>query len=482
MVCIDSGFRRIFLAAVICLFASGKQAQAFDAGHHHDITRSVLSIAGFAEGATNSVILANWLTDYYSNAPSSNPRLRPFLQTMHFDNLRDGRSVRRYHGWLIHNTRRLTREAAKENDRIKLLALIGIASHAIQDFYSHSNWIGKGGFDDAGDIRVSLYPVSKPPNRDVFTGTWPRSNDRARAHGSYTFGINKDSHIRPGWEDAYVHAFQATARLVRNIELWAEQVRPGFWRRTARINPARLHQRQLLRDLNSAREISMSVRAKVLGLPASDGHWKGNLSGDSAALTSAVSEFAGWKNSFMTRYFRTSRLVFDLADKLMSTQEPPPVELVPAGSLARQALVFKIHSFVHTGNQRAAETTGISLTVNGTNYTGRKIRNRDFLAGEGPAAWTEMHIGKPGVSKYQIELVMNGYRGSGNSNVRAKDINFRPGKNKLELVYNARSGELSGDVHVFGAGKPQRITIAGDGNSSVRVVLSVYTRKLVVRD
>ena len=105
-----------------------KDAQAFDTGHHFDLTRVALKREGFAVGAIDSILLASWLTDYYSNAPSSNNLLlRSALNRLHFDNLRTPKEVENYYRQFLKNLHNLTLKLA--NKRRTTLSMLKIHRH-----------------------------------------------------------------------------------------------------------------------------------------------------------------------------------------------------------------------------------------------------------------------------------------------------------------------------------------------------------------
>ena len=387
--------RVIFALFVATVVTSANPARAFDTGHHFDITRVVLKRENLGADAVNTAMLANWLTDYYSTAPAAfNLLLKPALNRLHFDNLKSHGEVENYYYWFMRNVRELVEESARENDRIKMLAVIGIAHHVIQDFYSHSNWSELYGREPNGDFDVDLYPrITARLKGKLRTGSWPEQGEYY--HGDYFNGMNKDSFVRPGWENAHVMAHAATANITRDIRAWAESARPGFWHHMGTIKLTERSRRELLRDINSAHDISMLVRAKVLGLPASDGHWKGNLSGDNGKFTIANNAFAAWQNSFLTRYFRES----NIGPRLALNLEKPK----PRGHRLHQntheteglAIIVKVHSFRLVESAKGLERLGAKITINGEAYYGRIFSSGTAYAQSIIPAWHEIHI-EPG--------------------------------------------------------------------------------------
>lgn len=132
-----ASIRSVVLAG-LCFAVGVGNVHAFDTGHHSDLTREALIEAGFAPDAIRAAQVLNWLTDYYSNQPGAG--LEAELAKLHFDNLADYDAVARYWSHLVANTRAEVQSAASDDDPLRLLAVLGISLHVVQDFYTHSNW------------------------------------------------------------------------------------------------------------------------------------------------------------------------------------------------------------------------------------------------------------------------------------------------------------------------------------------------------
>ncbi|MGI9350820.1 MAG: hypothetical protein ACR2O3_04595 [Rhizobiaceae bacterium] len=443
----------LFFAMVV---NSSTPAYSFDTGHHFDMTRIVLKRENLGTDAVNTAILANWLTDYYSTAPAAfNLLLKPALNRLHFDNLETHEEVENYYYWLMRNVRELAEEAALENDRIKMLAVIGIAHHVIQDFYSHSNWSELYDRQPNGDFDVDLFPrITARLKGKLRTGSWPEQGKYA--HGDYFRGINKDSFVRPGWENALVMAHAATVNITRKIRNWAVAVRPEFWQHLGSLNFTERNRRELMRDLKSAHDISMLVKAKVLGLPASDGHWKGNLSGNNGKFTAANNAFTTWRNSFLSRYFRESDVVPRLA---LNLDEPKPKGhrlLQNIHETGGSAIIVKVHSFQLAESAKGLERVGAKITINGEPYYGR-IFSRDtaYDASKIPA-WHEIHIEPDENAEVDILIELFAYEANRKSVELPIDINIEPGRFALYHKIS-KSGDLIGILKERIAGKKTEI-------------------------
>ncbi len=161
----------------ITLLAAPDAAHAFDTGPHSDITRDALTAEGFGATARDVVVVNNWFVDLYSNSskvPQSGHAdtavsvLGAFFENdehwskavldgatrMHFDSsLWDVSNVAKAQAEWDRLQRATTqvlgsiKSAGGTNKELQLLSTIGTGLHAIQDFYSHSNWIEQQGIE-----------------------------------------------------------------------------------------------------------------------------------------------------------------------------------------------------------------------------------------------------------------------------------------------------------------------------------------------
>ncbi len=183
----------IAVVVAFAFFAVPSAAWAFDTGPHADLTRDALTSEGFSPAAGDVGMVDNWFVDYYTN-PDKNPysghassligvtRLGLARESwlnqwvsgarhLHFDyELHDldhprlGTTAGIDKEWqrLMYLTRQWTRYAGQKNDPMRLMAVIGISLHAVQDFYAHSNWV---------EARVSAFGRGGPGSRPWATGT-----------------------------------------------------------------------------------------------------------------------------------------------------------------------------------------------------------------------------------------------------------------------------------------------------------------------
>lgn len=259
------------VAALAASFALSAPASAFDTGAHADMTRDALAAEGFGRTATDVVQVNNWFIDLYENAgdlPHSGHG--GFFVTLlgggygdrehwpkavveaadrsHFDSttktLYDTAGLTAEWDRLRRAVYSLAREARDRRDPLKLLTVLGMSLHQVQDFYSHTNWVepkGVAGFDGPGWAAWGLYG-SHPTWFDVAPEV--RARERIytggatgieRTHGSWkqdgnanlVKGMNKDWPGRPLFAEAYVTAYFASRQWVQAVRSWVAD--EAFW-------------------------------------------------------------------------------------------------------------------------------------------------------------------------------------------------------------------------------------------------------------
>ncbi|MCW2958584.1 MAG: hypothetical protein JWP18_1387, partial [Solirubrobacterales bacterium] len=362
------------LVAITVLLAPAG-AQAFDTGPHSDLTRDALSSEGFGATAVDVVVVNNWFTDLYSNSskvPQSghadtavsifgalfeNDERWPQAvldgaNRTHFDSsIADVSNVGRAEAeWdrLQRSTSQLLRSAkaaGSRNKELRVLSTLGMGLHAIQDFYSHSNWIEQPGVTGADGPDWSASTVGLTPTwfdvpkrtRDglnVYIGDSTGHEDRP--HGAWNTdgnrsvagGVNKDWPGRPGYTGAYTTTYFASRQWVRAVR--AALGDEALWQRTLRYADRRGG--ELDHDLRGALAIGMAT-----------GHWQGQgepcdpsfsltpcgsrngLGGDLIAARSAVNAY--FEDRGRTRFRGTFQSLIPLF-----AQAAPNGDLLPVSS------------------------------------------------------------------------------------------------------------------------------------------------------
>src|SRR5688572_16902583 len=118
--------KRKSLSIVSVLSLLAVQVLGFGTGSHFDLTRTVLSENGFEETPIKIVQVENWLTDYYSYTPTHGDDARRVLEKLHFDNLFDLQHIESYWAVLLANLKASTQKAAREDDKLWMLATLGL--------------------------------------------------------------------------------------------------------------------------------------------------------------------------------------------------------------------------------------------------------------------------------------------------------------------------------------------------------------------
>lgn len=299
---------RLLVVPIVWL-AGVTAAAAYDTGPHADLTRDALMAEGFSPSAADVGMVENWFVDYYTN-PDKNPysghaswtigltRLGlpreswpdywvEAARRLHFDaerrtlpmpNLSRTAGVEQEWQRLMFITRKWAQSVGRREDPYLLMAVVGMSLHAVQDFYTHSNWVedpagkyGLGGpgvaslgygdhptwFDIPPQVRATL-----TEDKAVYTGVVgvPRQHSHWREdlNRNLDHGLNKDWPGRPKYEESYVTAYFASRQWIRAVRTWLGN--EPLWQRAMAL-PATS---ALRHDVEGATEISRF-----------SGHWQG---------------------------------------------------------------------------------------------------------------------------------------------------------------------------------------------------------------
>lgn len=181
--------------------------------HHEGITTKAAESAGWTEEAGRSLAFHTDYVDSYLYNPlwwfdiTSGGGLDRFavalstraeLEKLHFDDLFTPEEVNatwdRYLGGTVAGLAWIA--SSHHSDRLKVsLAhnLVGASLHAIQDFYSHSNWI-----DDPARREVTWFdvPEEKRPRMSLWTGSYEEEDHLGiKPHGDFLFGCTVVNNI-----------------------------------------------------------------------------------------------------------------------------------------------------------------------------------------------------------------------------------------------------------------------------------------------
>lgn len=447
-------------------------AVGFDTAPHYDLTQAVLTEGGFDSGAIKIVQVQNWMTDYYTTAPalgSGNRREQKWLEQLHCDNLETAAQVKQYLGQFLHNLKSAAEQAAQKNQPLDTLTILGMSLHVVQDFYAHSNWVElHPRTDDAYRTETFLsQPTGLSPQ--ILTGKVPPTlqsklglaaqTPAALLHGGYAEGLNKDSPIRPRWDEAYVFAYVASHELVELLQQWSEAVRPGYWERVRRWQVSGSEQTMLEKDLDAARNISMWVAID----DSVDGHWKGDKSGARHLFTTFLGKWEKASNSIFTWQIKDGRILGQLAENLYSATPPLALPPMHAFTLRRRALLLR------TTNIRALNDGGLlgrmervdpnseadfyaHFRIGEQSYRERVIQGVDNVTNP----WFVIHFVEQAVTRVPVSIaVWDEDESEPGEGFRDDHVDINPQANQLDFDFVVNATDASKEFSSSGA-KPDR--------------------------
>jgi hypothetical protein len=291
----------IVALSIVASLAGTHAAQAFDTGPHGDMTVDAMQAEGFGQHANDVARVNNWFVDFYSNAskvPYSDKssivkRLlagafldrEKWPQSLvdaaarnHVDSgtrvyvdgkyvsLRDPRAMAVEMQRLRYTTYKLARQAKAAHDPLLLLTAIGISTHPLQDFYSHTNWaeavgdIDGPGWDDLNEGSVPTFFDVPPDVRAKVNLYAGGAEGTTRTHGNWADDphetVAKDWPGRPRYAQAYITGYFATRQWLRAIRTWVDD--EPLWRAAQQFDPG-ADGRSLSHDVTGAREVSSST-------------------------------------------------------------------------------------------------------------------------------------------------------------------------------------------------------------------------------
>ncbi len=469
--------RRWWMFAIVMVAACGS-AGAFDTGHHIDLTEAVLREDRFGDPATQVVEVTNWFTDYFAVSPLSRPEVSANLLKLHFDNLYSTEAVARYWGWLMHNAKEATLEAARADDPLAMLAVTGLMLHAVQDFHAHSNWAELHDVATPAPFSRETWFTSGPPaGVKVFTGSYPPYPSPPPPghpeHGDYNSGLNKDSHTRPLWAEAYVAAYCTTEEVLGALRTWAEEARPGFWRKAKEIQFDGPEQQRIDRAVEAARVLSMAVEGK-----GAKGHWKGPESGSARYLSTFGVEWTSSKPSLVEQLVKNGSVQQRLAFNLYSANAPPWLAPIKSFDGDRNIVEVKITYVAEQrgGGRRIDRGRNADLfavtTVGAQRYVDRVLRGQKSHADP----WTTIHVAGAGEAEIPVRLeVWDQDEILGRKDEQC-DINPVAGRKELTFTVRVTDDHLQGDLSGLYTGPERPFEIGGAAPDGLGVVVRGFVR------
>jgi hypothetical protein len=469
------------------------QVLGFGTGSHFDLTRNVLAEHNFKDTAIKIAQVENWLTDYYAYSPTNTMKHREVLDRLHFDNLYTDGQVRTYWAALLNNLKALTEKAAREDDKMALLVLLGLGLHSVQDFYAHSNWAElhrskpEQGFRtetfwrmaNAGAIPKSLHTGKFPDDRTEGPGSEdpPRKAD---VHGGNADGLNKDSPDRPGWDEAYVFAYAASHELVSAMEEWAEAARPGFWGSVRQHSVDVREHESLEKDLLAARNMSMWLKGK-----GKDGTWKGDGSGTQRLFSQFSAKWVTADTSDFVKAVRDGKLQNGLMKGLYEKRRDTTLPEVVPFNLQRNAVMVRITEVNQTRNSNLL----VRLSREGSDYYSRITFGEQEFWGrtlqsirQADNPWYEIYFADANRAEISITMSVWDEDSIDPKEDEHVDIDPRSRDHDLKFVLRVSDGVLSGDLNgIFDSPKQLFRSEGGKPETDwARIQGYVATRRLLV--
>jgi hypothetical protein len=267
------------------LFTLTTSMLAFDTKWHADATRIAMDQNGFSADARLLCQFENYLTDYfsaadmeiiYSRLPPNMPKGGTHgvqgvdledMARMHFDALTSEAQVEYQWKTLEANTKAaLIKFAADPSVKsgyrpVVLMTILGASLHAVQDFYSHSNWLKKVNAGEGGAPLWLEIPEAERAKLAVKSGWYP---DGTKPGILYHREENKDSTGRILNAEAFEAAKRASIEWVRRIIAATPEV-PWATLKAWKAEPANING-TWLRNADATFITTTSVLA---------GHWDG---------------------------------------------------------------------------------------------------------------------------------------------------------------------------------------------------------------
>lgn len=474
-----SGFGTLTKVALIALAvgAVSRPAQAFDTGHHFDLTREAMQDQGFGNTAIEVAQLENWLTDYYSSSPTSS--IKSEVGLLHFDNLLNTQQVSNYWGHFTINTRNAVQQATRDRDALKLLTIMGVSLHAVQDFYTHSNWVELRGYSPSLYQTASWFDAPPSSSQNVFTGvassfpgTPPPGHPK---HGGYDDGLNKDQYGKPLWDQSYVYAFSASREWVNAIQTWVSEVDPSFWSTVRSFNVTGGARSKLNDDLEALYRISEWVKDG-----SENGHWKGRGSGSRSEFLAFAAAWVAKPDGRFVSEFKDKKTYRLLSDGLTGNTPPTTVvPVVPKLATNHRAVIVRTLKVAEKADVGTFETKidplgkadfFARITVAGQTFTEAMQLDRSSVT----PAWTTIKFVPNSLAQVPIRYQLWDEDGVGRGDDDHVDINPRTGTRDLNLTFVVNNHNLSGDVTGIYDTQVNPLNIAGAKSDGDRGVLQFY--------
>jgi hypothetical protein len=467
----------------------------FGTGSHFDMTHTVLAERRFKDVSIKIVQVQNWLTDYYAYSPTHGEDDRRVLAKLHFDNLFTTEQVEAYWAVLLWNLKTTTQKAARARDELAMFATLGLGLHAIQDFYSHSNWAELHPRGPDGNYRTETFwkaaNLQKIASlKGLRTGVYPDDSligpdgepvpRNAQAHGGHDSGLNKDSPQRPLWDEAYVFAYAASHELVGAMEKWSDEARPGFWESLRDHSVSAEDEKKLDKDITAARSISMWVKGK-----GQDGTWKGDGSGSQRFLSMFSSKWVTAKTSGFVDIIHDGAIQEQLIPGLYEEDSIPKIPKIDHYNLRRTAVILRVTYLAEskdgTSLRRKVAPGGGSdfysrITAGKQEFWGRTVQK----SRETVDPWYEIFIVDPAAGTLPISISVWDEDNIDADKDQHIDVNPAAGVRQLSLLLRLSDSSLTGDISGIFSSRDELFSAEGAKPDKNRAVIRGFITQLPI--
>jgi hypothetical protein len=476
------------LLLLLAIVTIPKPAQAFDTGHHFDLTQDAMQDQGFGKTSIEVAQLENWLTDYYDR--SLNTQFSSETNKLHFDDLYNTRQVSNYWGHFTVNTKNAIQQATREKNALKLLTVMGISLHAVQDFYTHSNWAEQHPNNTSTNYRTETWfdnfdRRDAPGGLNIYTGavSGPAPANHP-THGGYNDGLNKDQYSRSNWQHAYTFAYVASREWVNAMRTWSQEVDPNFWAQVRTFNVSSGNRTQLNNDLEAVYRLSewaKGVSVHGYGIkPNDDGHWKGKGSGSTNDFVKFLGNWSAKAPGIFVNQFKASHTL--LSKGLTGVTAPTATApKVPNLALNHRAIIVRTIKVDGTDSSFLGEKDldmYAHITVGEQKFTEVMQSDRSRIS----PYWFTIRFVPKNVALVPIKYELFDEDGVGRGDDDHLDINPLSGKLKnLDFTFNVNNHALTDGL--TGVHDTVSTAITSEGKESRRAKVQFYvTERELVRD
>jgi len=219
------------IVLLICILTS-MQASAFDTWWHAECTRKAMVGNGFSADARLATQVSNYLTDFLAVLNMPNEMLKEkgierirfrsdhSYDFLHFDAIFTNADLEKNWDLLLNNSVQCLRKYAAGNNvepgfrLIIFFNIIGASLHAIQDFYSHSNWVNLHLQQKISPIPIWYDKTAEERKQmKLFTGIYQKPFNGHVSHDE----LNKDCSSRSYNKEAVEAAERASIDWVKRL-------------------------------------------------------------------------------------------------------------------------------------------------------------------------------------------------------------------------------------------------------------------------